>query len=59
MNHIDRYKDNELREMQELCVYVINSCGKLSIGFISDIHKIALVEINRELDERKIRKENK
>ena len=50
---IEKYCDRELQEMQELCVYIVNACGKLNIGFIGDIHQIALIEINRELDERK------
>ena len=50
---IDKFCERELQEMKELCLYMINSflCGKDSYNDrCSDIYKIALVEINRELE---------
>lgn len=57
MNHIEKFCDRELQEMQEYCKEI----AKLSVipRIAKDINTIALVEINRELDERKIRKEIK
>ena len=56
---IDKLCDLELQEMKERCMYMITSF-KLGNNFSStwgDIYQIALIEINRELDERKIRKD--
>ena len=55
MNQIEKFCDRELQEMQEYCKEI----AKLSVipRVAKDINTIALVEINRELDERKIRKE--
>ena len=49
---IDKFCERELQEMKELCLYMINSflCEKDSYNGCSDIFKIALVEINRELE---------
>ena len=61
MNHIEKYSDRELMEMQEACSYLSKTSlrtKQLEIPrLIGDIYKIALVEINRELDERTNRKE--
>ena len=59
MNHIKNYSDRELSEMKERCLYMITSfkLGNDCTSSWGDIYKIALIEINRELDERKIRKE--
>ena len=59
MNTIEKYSDRELQEMQEVCRYSWLKMDKNSKeeGTLSDIFQIALIEINRELDERKIRKE--
>lgn len=56
MNHIKKYSDIELQDMKERCLYMINvfQTGKdcYNSGW-SDIYQIALIEINRKLDERK------
>ena len=57
MNHIKKYSDEKLQEMQEYCKEIARLKGLERLA--RDIHLIALVEINRELDERKIRKEGK
>lgn len=58
MNHTEKYSDQELQDMKERCLYMITSfaTGKdcYNAGW-ADIYKIALVEINRVLDERKIK----
>lgn len=58
MNHTEKYSNQELQDMQERCIYMISSfsTGKdcYNAGW-GDIYKIALVEINRELDVRKLR----
>ena len=61
MNQIERYDLRELREMKERCLYMITSfsAGKDCCSGWADIYKIALVEINRELDTRTIKKEVK
>mgnify|MGYP001616496166 FL=1 len=60
MNHLEKYSDRELEEIQKYCVglcgYSVPSMQRL---WIKEIHQIALVEINRELDERKIRTEGR
>lgn len=56
MNHIKKYCERELKEMQGVCEILTKSESETET-MLSDISKIALVEINRELDERKIRKE--
>ncbi len=58
MNHLENYCDRELAKMQEYCVSLCTySIPSLHGNWIKEIHQIALVEINRVLDERKIRKE--
>ena len=56
---IEKLSDGELVEMKGRCMYMItyNDLGKNFISEWVDIYKIALVEINRELDERTNRKE--
>lgn len=60
MNHTEQYTDEELQEMKERCLYMITSF-KLGNDFThhtwAEIYKIALIEINRELDMRKLRKD--
>lgn len=56
MNQIEKYCDRELNEMQEICKEV---CIKTKFAPLKEINKIALIEINRELDIRKIRKEGR
>ena len=56
MNHSENYNDSQLQQMKERCLYMITSFklgNDLTFGW-GDIYKIALIEINRELDERKI-----
>lgn len=55
MNHIAQYTDKQLQEMQEICTYISQSFVGDSVKMMGDIYKIALIEINRELDERKLR----
>ena len=46
--------------MQELCVYMIRSFKQTAgtgNGISGEIYKIALIDINRELDTRAIKKE--
>lgn len=61
MNHIEKYSDRELQEMQEVSTnfyrHIIGMGTEEGGRRIGDIMQIALVEINRELDKRKIRKE--
>ena len=56
MNQTEKYSDRELMDMKERCLYMITSfqTGKdcYNSGW-SDIYQIALIEINRKLDERK------
>ena len=55
---IEKYCDRELQEMKELCVYMIRSFKQTAGNGISgEIYEIALVDINRELDVRAIKKE--
>ena len=54
---IEKYSDRELSEMQEYCVYMRNCFKSTSFGYPQEIHEIALREINRELDTRKIQAE--
>lgn len=57
---IEKLSERELQDMKERCLYMITSfndgsnCCNAGWG---DIYKVALIEINRELDERKNRKE--
>ena len=56
MDNLAKYCDRELQEMQEVCVIL----GKSETEkMLSDISKIALVGINRELDTRKIQAEGR
>lgn len=59
MNHTEEHSDQKLLDMKERCLYMITNfkAGKdyYNAGW-GDIYKIALVEINRVLDERKIKK---
>lgn len=60
MNHTEEYSDQELQDMKERCLYIITNCtlGKDYYDAVwSAIYKIALVEINRVLDERKIERQ--
>ena len=60
MNQIEKYSDEELGEIQRYCVSLcLYSIPSIHGHWIKEIHQIALVEINRELDERKIRTEGK
>ena len=60
MNHIEKYSDRELIEMQEIAKdFFIHCHAKYSTNNLKNILGIALVEINRVLDERKIRKEGR
>ena len=57
MNHTEKYSDRELTDMKERCLYMITSFTSsresCNSGW-SYIYQIALIEINRELDARKI-----
>ena len=57
MSDIEKHSDRELQEMQEYCIYVCKIISYRRGGYFREIFEIALVETNRELDERKIRKE--
>ena len=57
MDNIGKYSVRELQEMQEYCVYICKVVPYLPGSYVKEIHEIALVEINRVLDERKNRKE--
>ena len=60
MNQIEKYSDRELMDMKERCIYMITSFTSSKDSCNSgwaDIYQIALIEINRKLDERKTRKE--
>lgn len=52
MTHIENYCNRELSELREICKKV---CIKTKDISLKEINTIALVEINRELDKRKIR----
>ena len=56
MNHIGKYCNRELLDLQEVCKLISTT---LSARTLSDICLIALVEINRELDTRKIQAEGR
>lgn len=58
MNNMENYCDRELIDMKERCLYMIVSfkSGKdCCDSDWSNIYSIALIEINRELDLRKIK----
>ena len=57
MNHIEKFCNRELSEMQKYCKEI----AKLSVipRLAKDINIIALIEINRELDTRKIQAEGR
>lgn len=59
MNHIEKYCERELQELQEVCkmLSTTSSAQILKTQTLRTICLIALIEINRELDTRKIRKE--
>lgn len=59
MNEIEKYCDRELNEMQCICTYISHNFIGENTKMMGDIYKIALVEINRELDKRKIRGEGR
>ena len=60
MNHIEKYCERELQEMKEKCLYMTvqfsTNKGVCLAGWL-DIYKIALIEINKELDVRANKKE--
>ena len=62
MNQTEKYSDRELMDMKDKCLYMslqfATSKGCCTAGWL-DIYKIALVEINRELDARKIQSEGR
>lgn len=61
MNPFEEHSDRELEALKGVCVYSRAEMSKLpeeiEERMLADIFQIALVEINRVLDERKIRKE--
>lgn len=64
MDNIEKYSDRDLESLKEVCTYSYAEMRKASQGsqeveeaMLSDIFQIALIEINRVLDERKIKKE--
>lgn len=54
MTHIENYCTRELTDLRAICKEI---CIKTDCIPLKEINTIALVEINRELDGRKIRKE--
>lgn len=61
MNHIEQFNIEELKALKGVCVYSYIEMRKLpqevEERMLADIFQIALVEINRELDARKIQAE--
>ncbi len=56
MNHLEKCCNRELLDLQEVCKLISTT---LSAQTLRDICLIAIVEINRELDERKIQAEGR
>jgi len=56
MNHLKQYPLRELRELQEMAVWITQ---QNNTAMVKDLSKIALVVINAELDLRKIQKEGR
>ena len=56
MNHLEKCCNRELLDLQEVCELISTTLSAQTLG---DICLIALVEINRELDTRKIQAEGR
>lgn len=54
MANVEKLCDRELSGLREICKEI---CIKTDCATLKEINTIALIEINRELDGRKIRKE--
>ena len=56
---IEKYCDRELQEMQQVCTNISQTFIGDNTRMMGNIYRIALVEINRVLDERKIQAEGR
>ena len=66
MNHTEKYSDSNLESLKEVCTYsyaemrkAFQESQEVEELMLSDIFQIALIEINRELNKRKIRHKTK